>query len=171
MIYLVRHGQTDWNLQGINQGRKDIELNKTGIEQAETLANKLKNVKFDAVLSSPLKRTIKTAQIICQDNIIIDDRLIERSNGELEGRKNTKDIIDFTDPKDVRYGIEPLPEFRKRIKDFWDEVLKKYVNKNVLIVTHAGVTMYSQAYLKGEFGYADYTSYKLENGEVLEIPN
>jgi len=170
MIYLVRHGQTDWNLQGINQGQTDIELNETGIEQAKILANKLKDVKFDFVFASSLKRAISTAQIIRNQKITIDNRLIERGNGELEGRKNTKELIDFADPNDTRYGVEPLPEFRKRINDFWDEILKKYVHKNILIVTHAGVTMYTQAYLKGEFEYADYTSYKLKNGEVLEIP-
>ena len=64
MIYIVRHGQTDWNVEGRNQGRTDIELNETGIKQAEEIAKKLEGKKFDMVFSSPLKRAYKTAQII-----------------------------------------------------------------------------------------------------------
>lgn len=55
MIYIVRHGQTDWNLEKRYQGRIDIELNGTGIKQAEKLSLKLSNIKFDKVFSSPLK--------------------------------------------------------------------------------------------------------------------
>lgn len=67
MIYIVRHGQTDWNLEGRYQGRTDIDLNETGIKQAEKIRQELKSVKFDKVFSSPLKRAYKTAQIICND--------------------------------------------------------------------------------------------------------
>ena len=88
MIYVVRHGQTDWNLQGRCQGWHDIELNQTGIEQAEKLAKLLADVKFDVCFSSPLKRAVKTAQTIYDGNIILDQRIIERGNGELEGRQN-----------------------------------------------------------------------------------
>jgi len=171
MIYLVRHGQTDWNLEGRNQGRTDIELNQSGINEAKTLALKLKNVNFDIVYSSPLKRAYKTAQIIYNGEIIKDSRLIERFNGELEGKTKSNDLIDFADPNDIRYGVEPLNDFRKRITEFWKEITKKYLDKNVLVVTHAGVTIYSQAFFKGEPKDGNYINYKLKNCEILQFDN
>ena len=60
-IILVRHGETMWNVAEIFRGRIDIELNETGIKQAELLAEYLSNVKIDAIYSSPLKRALKTA--------------------------------------------------------------------------------------------------------------
>ncbi|MCH5324324.1 MAG: histidine phosphatase family protein [Eubacterium sp.] len=173
MIYLVRHGQTDWNLAGKNQGRTDIPLNATGIEQARQLAEKLKDIHFDCVFSSPLRRAATTAQIIHNGAIICDERIIERCNGELEGELNTRvrELIDFSDPTDTRYEVEPLPVFRKRINEFWDMVLTEYVGKNILVVTHAGVVIYSQAYFKGEPTDGDYRSYKIANCEVLQFDN
>ena len=61
MIIVVRHGQTDWNLEKRYQGRMDIELNGTGIKQATEISLKLSNIKFDKVFSSPLKRAYATA--------------------------------------------------------------------------------------------------------------
>ena len=86
MIYIVRHGQTNWNLEGRNQGRIDIELNEKGIQQAELTSEKLENIKFDKVFSSPLKRAYKTAQVICEkigideNEIIVDERKIGRAH-------------------------------------------------------------------------------------------
>ena len=124
MIYIVRHGQTDWNVEGRNQGRTDIELNETGIEQAKETAKKLEDKNFDLVFSSPLKRAYKTAQIICNNNIILDSRLIERCNGDLEGKLKSeyKGLVDFANPNENRYGIETLPTFRRRITDFFDYI-------------------------------------------------
>ena len=63
-IILVRHGETEWNVAEVFRGRIDIELNETGIKQAELLAEYLHNIKIDAIYSSPLKRALKTAEII-----------------------------------------------------------------------------------------------------------
>ena len=61
MIYIVRHGQTDWNVEGRYQGRLDVELNDKGIEQAQKIREKLCNVKFDKVFSKPIKKSIKNS--------------------------------------------------------------------------------------------------------------
>ena len=66
MIYVVRHGQTDWNLEGRFQGRIDIPLNEKGKSQAKKTKEKLEGIKFDKVFSSPLKRALETAKIITE---------------------------------------------------------------------------------------------------------
>lgn len=63
-LFLTRHGQTDWNIAQKIQGRTDIELNATGIRQAENTREKLLDETIDLIISSPLKRTKKTAEII-----------------------------------------------------------------------------------------------------------
>ena len=81
-VTFVRHGQTDWNKVGKQQGRMDIPLNATGIEQAHQTAELLKSEPFDRVYSSPLTRARQTAEIICENRdipIILEPRLIAQS--------------------------------------------------------------------------------------------
>ena len=90
-LLLTRHGQTDWNVMGKVQGITDIELNETGIKQAEETREKLLNENIDEIISSPLKRAKKTAEIIGSERnipIIIDEAIIERRYGKFEGKIN-----------------------------------------------------------------------------------
>ena len=173
MIYIVRHGQTDWNVEGRYQGRIDVELNSKGIEQANKIRDELSGIKFDLVFSSPLKRAYQTAQIICDNKIIKDERLIERCNGDLEGKLKTEiDVkIDFNDPNENRMGIENINDFRSRIKNFFDDISKNYKGKNILVVTHAGVSIYAKCVFEGEPTNNDYYNYKLKNCEFLKYNN
>ena len=84
-IYVVRHGQTDWNKENKLQGNTDIELNDNGRKQALDLKGELKNIDYDIIISSPLKRAIQTAELINNNKpIIIEDNLRERSFGDFE---------------------------------------------------------------------------------------
>lgn len=170
MIYIVRHGETNWNVEGRYQGRIDIELNKNGINQARQISEELKDTEFDKIFSSPLKRALQTAIIISSGDIIVDDRLTERSNGDLEGKlKSECNIdIDFNNPNENRLNIENILDFRKRIKDFFDDITNNYPDENILVVTHAGVGIYARCYFEGEPLDGDYSKYKLKNGEVLK---
>ena len=87
-IYLIRHGETDWNLQGRLQGREDIPLNQTGILQAEACGEALRAVRLDSIHTSPLMRAEETAEIIAawqQCPVIVNSELIERDYGRLAG--------------------------------------------------------------------------------------
>ena len=175
MIYIIRHGQTDWNVEGRYAGRIDVKLNEKGKKQAEEIRKKLENTKFDFVISSPLTRAKETAEIICGDRntIEIDERIIERSNGDLEGKLKTeiKENVDFNDPNETKYNIESITDFRNRIYDFLKDIQEKYKGKNVLIVTHAGVSIYCRCFFEGEPESNNYNDYKLNNCEVLEYDN
>lgn len=179
MIYIVRHGQTDYNVESRYGGRIDIDINSKGIEQAYETKEKLRGIKFDRIISSPLTRALHTARIITNNNpnIEIDERIIERDNGDLEGRLKT-DInrelkqrneppIDFNDPNERRYNIENILDFRNRIYRFLNSIIKNYNGENILIVTHAGVGLYMRCYFEGEPPKKDYSVYKLNNGEFL----
>ena len=93
MLYIVRHGQTDWNLAHRFQGSQDLPLNATGMHQAELLAKRLAHIRFDAIYSSPVVRAkdtakaIATAQNFKLEDIRYDDRIREYSFGTWEGRK------------------------------------------------------------------------------------
>ena len=173
MIYIVRHGQTDWNKLGKNQGQTDIPLNETGINQAYELKEVLKDYNFDLVFSSPLKRALETARIVVGDKVITDDRLKERGNGILEG-KTHDEIIKivgtgnlYTDlVEDNTLGIESLDHIQERVNSFFDEILDKYKGKNILIVTHAGTIINIRYYFEK---VSDTTV--LKNCEVLKYDN
>ena len=173
MIYIVRHGETDYNVEGRFAGRLDIPLNNKGINQAYALHEKLKNIKFDLVISSPLSRALETAKIITNNKIIIDNRIIERSNGELEGKlKSELTIIpDFNDPNESKYNIENINDFRKRIFEFFTDLNKNYKGRNILIVTHAGVGIYARCFFEGEPKDGNYKNYKINNCEVIKYFN
>ena len=96
-LYLVRHGETDWNKKMLLQGREDIPLNEEGIRQAhecgKAFRDKMKN-QIDRIVSSPLARATKTAEIIAMyldiDEIEIEENLTEREFGILSGQPYEK---------------------------------------------------------------------------------
>lgn len=92
-IILVRHGETEWNVAEIFRGRADIELNKTGVKQAELLAAYLSKIKVAAIYSSPLKRALTTAEIIAgyhHTRVNIAHGLIDFNYGKWQGLSHQK---------------------------------------------------------------------------------
>ena len=155
MLYVTRHGETDWNLYGKVQGKADILLNSKGIEQAKETMEKLKEENIDFIICSPLKRARQTAEIIISEKnipIIFDERISERDFGEMEGM--SKDDFDFQGfwnyKKNVTYEkAENIRVFFNRIFLFLDEIKKKYKDKNILLVTHGGVSIAVNCYFNG----------------------
>ena len=146
MIYVIRHGQTDWNVAGKTQGSVETELNEIGIGQANDVRNELANIKLDAVLCSPRSRAKSTAEIICKDRdipIIEVEDLRERGFGEFEGKQKNIDYdwIEFWDwQKNKQYEkAESVRAFLERVSNVIEKIKEDYKGKNVLIVTHAGV--------------------------------
>ncbi|HET58044.1 MAG TPA: histidine phosphatase family protein [Deltaproteobacteria bacterium] len=88
-LMLVRHGQTQWNHEKRVQGTSDIPLNTLGLTQVERLAESLRVLPIDTIVSSPLKRAIQTANAVNRFHrlpVIIDDNLMELDQGDFEGR-------------------------------------------------------------------------------------
>jgi phosphoserine phosphatase len=87
-LMLIRHGDTDWNIEEIFRGRVDVELNETGIIQAQLLSKYLEGEPIDMVYSSPLKRALKTAEIIAvphNADVTSSQELIDFDYGEWQG--------------------------------------------------------------------------------------
>lgn len=147
-MWLVRHGQTDWNLAGIYQGQSDIPLNETGIKQASELALKLKGKHFDAIYSSDLKRARQTANIIAEQvgaPIFIDPRLREIRQGIWEGMKieevKKKYAPDFN--RDSEFinipraeGAESLAEVITRMVESANAIHNQHNGSRVLLSSH-----------------------------------
>ena len=143
-LYVVRHGQTIWNLENRVQGITDIPLTEQGIKDAEELKELVKSLNIDVVISSPLKRARETAKILVDFKLPIntDDRIKERDWGMNEGAKI--DEVDRWDCWDVILNtkvqnIESLQDFMYRVSSFIEEIKIKYKDKNVLVVTHSAV--------------------------------
>ena len=85
-LFLIRHGQTVWNLEGRYQGDEDTDLTSVGISQAELAAKYLSRVNFSCIYTSPLRRTLDTASIIAKDKnakILVRENLKEINFGKL----------------------------------------------------------------------------------------
>ena len=144
MIYIIRHGQTELNNANVLQGRSDYTLNENGIGQAREVGQWFtdQGIVFSHVYSSPLRRAIRTAELIARGkSIVTDDRLIEMDYGQYEGMdlKNPppeiitffSDFVNNPAPK----GMEPLSAVVLRTGAFLEDI--KELQGNLLISTHA----------------------------------
>jgi alpha-ribazole phosphatase len=144
----VRHGETDWNLEGRYQGQSDVPLNDTGRAQAHLLAEKLHRRRFDAIYTSDLQRASETAGILgAALNLPIrcEERLREINQGEWEGYLVEVIKARFAelwkqrsaDPAAVRPpGGETVAEVAKRVWAALDEIARSHPEGTVLIVSH-----------------------------------
>lgn len=168
-IYLLRHGQTDWNLEGKMQGRKDIPMNDTGIKQMMELSEHLRKMNFhvDFIISSPLNRAKESAKIVAETigfegNIVYDEDFIERSFGLAEGLVWTKDL----NLNDEKYAVETVEDVCKRAKIAIDKYML-HEDISILIVAHGAILSAVKHVLsQGMFGYHD-SSVPIIQGNIL----
>ena len=146
-IILVRHGETEWNVGEIFRGRIDIELNETGIKQAELLAKYLSKIKIDAIYASPLKRALRTAEIIAGYHKLDADivpGLIDFNYGQWQGlsHQEVKDKYKelytawINRPDQVKMPAgENLDDVSKRAMDVVTDIITRY-KRTVVLVSH-----------------------------------
>lgn len=178
MIYLARHGQDEDNANGILNGRRNTPLTETGIAQAYTLAENIKErqLQIESVHSSPLQRAYGTAEIIAAALDLPaptqEDLLIERDFGVMTGKRIT-DIKELCAPDIIQAdpityflspaGAETFPQLIERSK----KLLRKVAAANVLLVTHGdiGKMLYTAFY---DLDWKDVlTEFHFGNSEVL----
>ncbi len=155
-IYIVRHGETNYNVNGIIQGQTDSPLTLKGIRQAKQLAKVFEKVQFDIAFSSDLPRAFKTAEIIISSrkvNIMKSKYLRERNYGEYDGkhfsfyvekRKNFLNKLKGLNQIEKRKlkladDIESDEEVSSRFIKILNKLIKKHTNKTILIATHGGI--------------------------------
>ncbi|MCA1318657.1 histidine phosphatase family protein [Bacillus tianshenii] len=147
-LYITRHGETVWNTEKKLQGWKDSELTENGKRNARLLGERLKEVDFTAVYSSPSQRTLATAELILGDKqiaILQDENLREINMGDWEGQ--THDFLKETYPQAYQafwntpdlYRPESGESFEQlgsRVVYFLERLKREQADGNVLIVTH-----------------------------------
>ena len=170
-LYIVRHGQTDGNVNKIMDGIRDIDLNDNGIEQAKVTRDNLKDINFDLIICSPLTRTKHTMEIININNnpVVFDERIMERDCGEFTGK--TFDSLDrdlywnYYD-KTIYEKAETIEHLFNRVYKFIDESKDKYKDKTILLVTHEGITKVINCYFNGIPADGNLQTLGLKNCEI-----
>lgn len=150
-LFLIRHGETDWNSEGRIQGHTDTPLNARGILQAQQLAARLAGEQIDALYTSPLARARTTAEIIARQTgiaAICDERLKEKGIGELEGltadefRQRYPDLFAQWHANATRVdlpGEENIAVFHQRTHTFLTDLHARHADAaRVGIVSHGG---------------------------------
>ncbi|WP_456278490.1 histidine phosphatase family protein [Bacillus sp. AK128] len=139
-VCLIRHGETDWNVIGKLQGKTDIPLNARGISQAEECREYFKGANWDIVITSPLIRARRTAEIInegIQIPLVIMEEFQEKSFGEAEGMTVEERHAAFPDRNFTNQ--EETAVFHDRLIKGLDRINELYKDKKVLLVAHGAV--------------------------------
>ena len=142
----MRHGESVGNDAGVTMGWTDCELSDKGFEQANKVAERLKDEKIDVIYSSDLKRASRTAEEIAKFHdceLILDKRLREQKKGKYEGdpakklwddfRASDEDILDW-----VPEGGESMGVVKNRVMNFLSEIKEENRGETVLVVSHGG---------------------------------
>ncbi len=139
---LLRHGQTDWNINFLLQGVTDIPMNEKGILQATAAAEVILPADWDVLLTSPLSRARKTAEIVASKGgfraVIVEELLLERSFGEAEGLSHEQWREKYRDLDKIPGG-ESVSELLERGKRLLEVILEKYSGLSILAVSHGAL--------------------------------
>lgn len=162
-VYIVRHGETVWNSEKRLQGNQDIELNENGRSAARNLGDRLQDIAFDCIFSSPLKRAYETACIVKGSRdipIVKDERIREISFGDMEGvhlsewnDEQSPYRFFFTEPG--KYLAPPngenLSQVCARTREFLEEVVEPQFKawERIMIVAHGAANKGLMCYIEG----------------------
>ncbi|MDD4353399.1 MAG: histidine phosphatase family protein [Candidatus Nanoarchaeia archaeon] len=150
ITYFV-HGTTNDNEKELSSGWKDADLSAKGIQQSINLKENVKNIKFDAVFCSDLKRAVESARLTFGNNIIQDKRLRECNYGIFNGNKSI--IVEPMQEKCIDKKFpdgESYEDVKKRIKSFLEFLNKNYQEKHIAIVSHKAPQLALDVLLKGK---------------------
>lgn len=154
-LYIIRHGQTEWNITHKIQGKTDIPLNEEGRRQAEEARKLFNNIDIDLIICSTLDRAKETCRIINKDKnipVIYDERICERNFGVFEGADinnvDFDELIKYRLNKKIENG-ESVQQFFNRIYSFLNELESTYKDEKILLVTHGGVSRAINCYFYG----------------------
>ncbi|MGE5632515.1 MAG: histidine phosphatase family protein [Caulobacteraceae bacterium] len=180
-LYLVRHGQTEWNKISKVQGRTDIELSETGVRQAKLLARRLSGEAIDVIYSSSLKRALKTAETIAEYKkecrINKSEKYQEICLGPWEGmtindikeqysehfRIYREDPANFLLP-----GAETFLELSERTYSSIMDIVRQHHGKNILLVSH-GTAIKAAIIRILDLDIKNYTKFRIDNASITTI--
>lgn len=173
IIYLIRHGQTEWNENFRYQGSKDEELNPKGLEQASNVAETLKNCDISKIYSSPLKRALKTSEPLAKNlniNVDIINEFKEINLGKWEGKTWDEIKIEYKEfletwSKDIAAIAPPEGESYLELKERVFNALYSLLphnNSNIVMVSHGAVIKVILCTI---------LQMPLQNRAALDIPN
>ena len=147
-VYIVRHGQTAWNLEEVFRGRADIPLDDTGKQEVHLAGEALQHETLHVVYSSPLSRSMETAENVAKFhdlNVTPLEAIIDISYGDWEGVSLAEVQQKYPDlyslwleaPHQVRFpNGETLEEVRLRTMDALEDLVAKHPNENIVLVAH-----------------------------------
>ena len=183
VLYLARHGQTDYNLNRIFQGASDIPLNETGKKQAEALRDLLSDIPLTRAFISPLDRARETASIILKDRNIpqkVESRLIELHFGDWEGTPEAEVkerwMEDYMDYRSNMADFHPSNgesaiDAQKRAGEWWDEISLEFPSpdEHILVVAHQSLNAVLACHVSGLPLERAWENFKSRPGEVIRI--
>ncbi|MDB7980649.1 histidine phosphatase family protein [Faecalicoccus pleomorphus] len=173
-IFIVRHGETEWNRIGLVQGRADNPLNENGILACKQLQTLFDQKEFQALIMSPLRRTIHTGLILTENAIVedyrLDPRIIEKDFGISDGKPIEERHLNY--PNGHAPGEESYKLVRKRMITAFKSYVKRY-DKDILVISHGAAIAALMKEVSPEF---DRTFVRLKNnsltvldGKTLEV--
>lgn len=174
-IYLIRHGETESNRQGIFRGRLDIPLSQTGLDQARDLKKYFENISIDIVYSSPLQRALKTAEVAFPKNNPQGEELLnnidlgswsgqEKKLVKLHSPQEWDKWINTPEQMEFPGGGETLADVFKRAETFLQKIAKTPA-QDIAVVSHRSVT---KVILAAAVGLRDnyFWKFHLDNASV-----
>ncbi|AEB76067.1 alpha-ribazole phosphatase [Clostridium botulinum] len=184
-LYLARHGESELNVTGVYFGATDCSLTQKGENQCIELREKLRDINFDVIITSPLKRAFHSAELISnasKEDIIVFEDIMELDFGAWEGM-NYKDIekkYNSEWQEWINDWVNASPPNGESFKDFYtrveislENILSKYKDKKILVVCHQGtlrviasvlLEIGSSGYWRFAFDYGKYSLFEIIDG-------